>query len=166
MTPIAIIYGTNGDATKDVAEKLTAIIPESTVFDVAKLKITDIENFDNLILGASTWGLGDLQDDWEGFLPELQQVNLEGKTVALFGLGDSAMYADSFVDGMGILYKGISKTGCTMIGAVSTNGYTFDDSVAVIGDEFVGLAIDEDNEDDLTDTRINEWVNNILPLFQ
>lgn len=166
MKPIAIIYGSTGDNTKNVAKKIAAKIPGSTLFDVATLKTSELENYDNLILGTSTWGIGDLQDDWEGFLPELKKANLEGKTIALFGLGDASSYSDSFVDGMGILYEAISNKGCKVIGGVSADGYTYDASRADNGAGFVGLAIDEDNEYNLTDSRINEWVKEILPLFQ
>lgn len=166
MKPIAIIYGSSGDNTKSVAEKIASKIPESTLFDVSKLKISELESFDNFILGTSTWGIGDLQDDWEGFLPEFRKSNLEGKTIALFALGDSSSYSDSFVDGMGIIYEAIQDKGCVIIGAVSKSGYTYDASRADNGADFVGLPLDEDNEYELTDSRLGEWLNEILPLFQ
>lgn len=110
--------------------------------------------------------MGDLQDDWEGFLPELKKANLEGKTIALFALGDSYSYSDSFVDSMGIIYEAIKDKGCKIIGAVSKSGYNYDASRAENGAEFVGLPLDEDNEYELTDSRLGEWLNGILPLFQ
>ena len=166
MKPIAIIYGSSGDNTKSVAEKISTKIPGSTLFDVANLNVNELDSFDNLILGTSTWGMGDLQDDWEGFLPKFEKTNLEGKTIALFALGDSYSYSDSFVDSMGIIYEAIKDKGCTIIGSVSKSGYSFDASRADNGSEFVGLPLDEDNEFNLTESRINEWVNEILPLFQ
>lgn len=166
MKPVAIIYGSTGDNTKAVAKKISAKIPESKLIDVATLKVSELDSFNNLILGTSTWGLGDLQDDWEGFLPDLKKANLEGKTIALFGLGDSSSYSDSFVDAMGIIYEAIQNKGCSIIGFVSTNGYTYDASRADNGAQFCGLALDEDNEYNLTDSRIGEWVKEILPFFQ
>ena len=50
-----------------------------------------------------------------------------------------------------------------MIGAVSTDGYTFDESTSVVDGKFVGLALDEDNESDKTDERIAAWVDEIKP---
>ena len=166
MKTLAIIYGSSSGNTKEVAEKISGLIPGSVLHNVDNFKISDLENYDNLILGTSTWGLGDLQDDWEGFLPELKKANLEGKTIALFGLGDSSSYSDTFVDGMWILYETIKAKGCTVIGSVSTNGYTYDASRADNGAQFCGLALDEDNESQLTDTRIADWVREISGRFQ
>lgn len=166
MKSLAIIYGSTGDNTKNVAKKIASKIDGATLIDVASIKVTDIEKYDNLILGTSTWGLGDLQDDWDGFLPELKKADLASKTIALFGLGDSSSYSDTFVDGMGIIYEAIKDKGCQIIGAVSTAGYSFDASRADIGGEFAGLALDEDNEYSLTDSRINDWINEILPLLK
>ena len=44
---------------------------------------------------------------------------------------------------------------------VSTDGYTFDDSEAVVDGKFVGLALDDVNEDDKTDERIDAWIDSI-----
>jgi len=166
MKTTAIIYGSTGDNTKNVAIKLAAKIKDAVLMDVASATISAIEKYDNLIFGTSTWGIGDLQDDWDGFLPSLEKANLEGKTIALFGLGDSSSYSDTFADGIGILFETINNKGCTIIGMVSTEGYTFDASRADIGGHFVGLVLDEDNEYALTDIRIESWVNEILPALQ
>jgi flavodoxin I len=165
MKPVAIIYGSTGDTTKNVAKKIASKIEGATLIDVASVKVSDLNAYENLILGTSTWRLGDLQDDWDGFLPDLKKASLEGKTIALFGLGDSSSYSDTFVDGMGIIYEAIKDKACNIVGAVSTSGYSYDASRADNGGEFVGLAIDEDNEYNLTDSRINEWIKEILPRF-
>jgi len=117
----------------------------------------------NLILGTSTWGAGELQDDWYDGLNTLQGADLSGKTIALFGCGDCASYSDTFVGGMGELYNGIKDSGARFIGAVETDGYTFDDSEALIDGKFIGLPLDDINEDDKTDTRIEAWVAAISP---
>ena len=59
---------------------------------------------------------------------------------------------------MGELYNGIKDSGATFVGPVATDGYTFDDSDAVIDGEFIGLPLDEVNEDDKTDERIDSWI--------
>ena len=117
----------------------------------------------NLILGTSTWGAGELQDDWYDGLKTLQDADLSGKTIAIFGCGDCSSYSDTFVGGMGELYNGIKNSGAKFIGAVETDGYTFDDSEAVIDGKFIGLPLDDINEDDKTDTRIEAWVAAIIP---
>ncbi len=81
--------------------------------------------------------------------------------MALFGQGDAEGYPDSFVDALGILYDEFAKTGCTFIGEVSTDGYSFDDSQALRNGIFVGLPLDEDNESDKTDSRIEAWINSL-----
>ncbi len=168
MKPIAIIYGSSGGNTQAVAGKLAKQLGETqvTLLDVAKIKTIDIEAHSNLILGTSTWGSGDLQDDWDSFLPKLQAQNLKDKTIALFGLGDSSSYSDTFVDGMGIIYEVIKDKGCHIVGAVATDGYDYESSRAEEADKFVGLALDEDNEYGKTDARIAAWVEAILPEFQ
>ncbi len=123
-------------------------------------QLTPEEDF---ILGTSTWGAGELQDDWYDGLNTLQGADLSGKTIALFGCGDCASYSDTFVGGMGELYNGIKDSGARFIGAVKTDGYTFDDSEALIDGKFIGLPLDDINEDDKTDTRIEAWVAAISP---
>ena len=108
----------------------------------------------------------DLQDDWEGFLPGFLEIDFEGKTIALFGLGDGAIYSDSFCDGMGVLYRELINKPCEIIGLTSTEGYDFVESNSVVDDMFVGLALDEDNEYDQTDERIEKWVNEIKSKLQ
>ncbi len=118
---------------------------------------------ENLILGTSTWGAGELQDDWYDGLKVLKSSNLSGKTIALFGCGDAESYGDTFVGGMGELYDSIKDSGARFIGSVATDDYSFDDSAAVVGGQFVGLPLDDVNEDDKTDGRIEAWVAAISP---
>ena len=114
-----------------------------------------------LILGTSTWGFGDLQEDWDAFLGSLTKMNLTGKTIALFGLGDSSTYSDTFVDGMGIIYRALLEKGCKFIGKVDRSNYSFDSSEAEIDGELVGLALDEDSESQKTSARLDEWLKAI-----
>jgi flavodoxin I len=166
MKAVAIIYGSSGGNTQSVAKNIASKIEGSVLFDVSSVNIDHIEKFDNLIIGTSTWGMGDLQDDWEDFLPNLRNANLKGKTIALFGLGDSSSFSETFVDGMGTLFDSLKNTGCTIIGSVSADGYSFGASSACHGTTFVGLPIDEDNESNLTESRISEWVRALLPALQ
>ena len=135
------------------------------IFFIEKKDLTTevVENNQNLILGTSTWGAGELQDDWYDGLRVLQAANLADKTIALFGCGDCESYGDTFVGGIGELYNGIKESGANFVGAVSTDGYTFDDSEAVVDGKFVGLPLDDVNEDDKTDARIDAWIAEISP---
>ena len=122
-----------------------------------------VNNHQNLVLGTSTWGAGELRDDWYDGLKVLQGADLSGKTIALFGCGDCESYGDTFVGGIGELYNGIKESGAHFVGAVDTDGYSFDDSEAVVDGKFVGLPLDDVNEDDKTDGRIDAWIAAISP---
>ena len=133
------------------------------VINVTDLDDSVIANNDNLILGTSTWGAGEVQDDWYDGLKVIKNADLSGKTVALFACGDSESYPDTFVGGMLEIYNAVKQAGANVIGAVATDGYTFDDSESIVDGKFVGLALDEVNEDSKTDERIDNWVAEIKP---
>jgi flavodoxin I len=157
---------------------------------VAEASKKDFVDYKHLIIGSPTWGIGKLQIDWEEFLPELDDIDFRGKKVAYFGLGDQIKYPYNFLDAMGILALKITSLGGTRIGSWSTEGYDFRESQALVNTqssqsinsfpvllqdkaielkndtekdvrEFVGLAIDEDNQPELTEERIKIWVTQI-----
>lgn len=163
MKSVAIIYGSSTTNTKTVAEKIAERLSDynPTLVDIYDGEEDAFLTHDVLILGISTWGVKDLQDDWSDFYSTLEKLDLTGKTVALFGLGDCFIYPDSFVDAMGILYETVSQKGCRIVGQVSPEGYDFDYSRALVDDVFVGLPIDEDNEAELTDERIDKWLESL-----
>lgn len=101
--------------------------------------------------------MGELQDDWYDGIKVLKNANLSGKTIALFGCGDSESYSDTFCDGMGILFEDLKDSGCTFVGAVPDSDYTYASSVATADGKFVGLALDDVNESDRTDARVSAW---------
>ncbi|MDR2293433.1 MAG: flavodoxin FldA [Prevotellaceae bacterium] len=162
MSKIGIYYGSTTGNTKDVAVKIAEKlgITLADLHDVASGAV-DFENYDVLLFGASTWGYGDLQDDWEDYKNKLKSVNLAGKKAALFGCGDSSAYSDSFCDALGKIYNIIKEKGCTIIGMVDTDGYSFDSSEAVIDNKFAGLPLDVNNEDNLTESRLDAWVEQL-----
>lgn len=157
MSKIAIIYGTSTGVTESVAKKIQKAFGEGDVYDVAKVTVDQLKPYSFLVLGASTTGYGDLQDDWDTFMPKFLTLDFSDKKVALFGLGDSSSYSDTFANGMGQIYKDV-KDKVEVVGSVSTEGYDFEDSEAVVDGKFVGLALDEDNEFDQTDSRIAAWI--------
>ena len=164
--PTLIIFGSSLGNTRFVAEKLQQLLPSSVLKEASAVTTQDIEKFHNLILGTSTWGVGLLQDEFETFMDLLQQQDLEGKTVALFGLGDQQNYPDSFCDGMGKIHELLQNKGVKFIGEWSSEEYDFTTSSATKGENLVGLALDEDNEPDLTDYRLKSWVKQIEPFLQ
>jgi len=157
MAKIGIFYGSSTGNTEVVAEKLRALLgkgAETNNIDITEKE--DIEKYDYLIFGTSTWGIGDMQDDWEDFVDVLEEVDFGKKKVALFGLGDQVNYPDSFVDGMGAIYDSIYER-VNIIGAWPLDGYTFNESASVKNGNFVGLALDKENQADMTDGRLKEW---------
>ncbi len=160
MSKTAIFFGSSTGNTEtaanQIAEKLSA-----DVFDVANSPSDKLAEYDNLIFGTSTWGIGDLQDDWEAFLSEVEGADLNGKVVALFGLGDQESYPDSFVSGVGTIYDAIKDKGCKVIGFTEKDGYDFEESEAEKDGKFCGLVLDNENQDGLTDERIEKWVEQI-----
>lgn len=160
---IAIVYGSSGGNTEGVAKKIQKTLGmDAKVFDIGSTDAATINGFDTLILGTSTWYDGELQDDWESF--NIDTLELSGKKVALFGLGDQEGYGHEFCNGMAILYHACVDKGAVVVGGSwPTEGYDFEASNAVIEGGFVGLAIDEDNQDDLTDERVSAWVEALKP---
>ena len=159
MKKTLVVYGSSTGTCQDLAERIAKKLglPSDCVVDVAKLTNTQIADAEALLLGSSTWGDGELQDDWYDGLKTLKSAGLDGKTVALFGCGDSSSFSDTFCSAMGEIHDGLAATGCTFVGQVDASGYTYDDSAAESGGKFVGLALDEVNEDDKTDGRIDAW---------
>lgn len=168
MKSIAIIYGSSTEKTKQAAEKIADKLQEynPTLVDIYDGDEQPFITHDVLIMGVSTWGVQDLQDDWNDFYPTLEKLDLSGKTVAIFGMGDASIYPSSFVDAIGILYEIMVEKGATVVGQVSTEGYDFDFSRAVVDDMFVGLPLDDDTEPELTDQRITDWVELLKPHLQ
>jgi flavodoxin I len=163
MQKIGVFYGSSSGTTEDIAQRIADRLGVGTadVHNVGNTPASAVGGYEVLILGTSTWGLGDLQDDWDSFLPKLKRTDLSGKIIALFGTGDSSSFSDTFCDGMGIIYNQLKTTGATFAGAVSTEGYSFDSSVAAAEGSFVGLALDEINEGGLTDKRIAQWTEQL-----
>ena len=161
MKSTVIIYGSTTGNTSTAAETLAGKLSGAVVKEVSAATSKDLSDFDNIILGTSTWGDGELQDDWFGFINTVKNANLAGKTVALFGVGDQFSYSDTYVNGMGEIYNAVKGTGANIIGATSTDGYSFNESAAVVDGKFVGLALDYDNQSDLSEDRISAWVESI-----
>lgn len=163
IKPTIIIYGSSLGNTQFVAEKLKELLPGSELVEAGDIEVEDVDKYDNLILGSSTWGVGLLQEDFEYFMNQLAERDLSGKTIALFGLGDQQNYPDTFCDGLGKIKEELENTGARFVGQWPIDDYDFTSSRGMDDDFLVGLALDEDNEPDLTDYRLEKWVELILP---
>lgn len=160
MKKTIVVYGSSTGTCEAIAQKIATKLSVECI-NVADLSADVVADAENLLLGTSTWGAGELQDDWYDGIETLKSTDLSGKTVALFGCGDCESYPDTFCGAMAEIYQAVKAAGANVIGFVSTDGYTFDDSEAVVDGQFVGLALDDVNEDDKTDERIAAWIESI-----
>ncbi len=165
MADIGIFYGSTSGVTEELAEKIRDAIGEDRC-DVYSMEadfdsVDDLLQYDYLLLGCSTWGAGELQNDWREplFDMEIEKPDFSGKTIALFGPGDCEGHSKHFVGALGIMYDQFKALGATLVGAVSTADYTFEKSTAIRDGKFVGLPLDEVNESDKTDQRIADWLD-------
>lgn len=162
MSKIGIFFGsstgTTAEVAKRIAEKLG--VDDADIHDVANSAPSDVAPYDVLLLGSSTWGSGDLQDDWEDYIVGLEELDLKDKTIAIFGCGDESM-SDTFCNAVGIIYDRLQKTGARFVGAYPADCYDFSETEADKDGVVVGLLLDEVNHPDLTDGRISGWVKEL-----
>lgn len=163
---MAIFYGSSTGNTEMAAQKIKEQMGEfiSHIADVADAEPKDMEQYDLLFLGVSTWNIGEMQDDWDNFIPQMEGLNLAGKKIAFFAMGDAAGYPHNFLDAMGELWGVVKNLGDPeLIGVWPTEGYVFEDSQGKFDDDhFLGLGLDEDNEPELTDERIKAWLLKVM----
>ncbi len=160
MGKTAIIYGSTTGTTEDIAGRIASQlnVGKEDIYEISKVTADTVAPYDTLLLGTSTWGSGDLQDDWYDGVETLKGADLAGKKIALFGCGDASSYSDTFCSAMGTIYNDLKDSGATFVGRVDPSDYTFDSSDAIVDGQFVGLPIDEVNEPEKTDDRISSWV--------
>ena len=168
-SPIGLFYGSSTCYTEMAGEKIRAQIGEDLVdcHNIADQPLNQALFYDYLILGIPTWDYGELQEDWEEIWDELDELDLQGKKVALFGLGDQVGYPEWFLDAMGYLHSKILSRGALPCGYWPVDGYEFEESKALTpdGQQFVGLALDDENEFELSDERIASWCQQVLGEF-
>ncbi len=172
MDKTAIFFGPLDGAVHRVAKKIKKEIGEDKVVmvPVKDASVEEIEKYDKIIFGLSTVGKETWESiytnvDWAKFLPEIGKTRYEGKTLAIFGLGDHITYSSTFVDHIGLLGRELMANGATLVGQVPAGDYEFDESEAIVDGKFLGLPVDEDFEPELTDERVKKWVNQIKPHF-
>ena len=167
MKKTAIIYSFNTRKSKNVAGKIIEAFGKSKIDIVNAEELTQdiIQKYDNLIISAPTWFDGELPNYWDEFVPDLEEMDLKGKKVAVFGLGDQKGYPENFCDAVGILAGIFEECGAKVVGHTSLEGYTYESSKAQRGDHFVGLLLDQENQAKKTSDRVIKWVDKILKEF-
>ena len=105
MNRIGIFYGTEQGLTEVMAQAMYRVLGEDIAnepVNVNQAKVSDLLQYKALILGAPSYGVGELpgrttgsqKGNWEEFLFRLDDADLSGKRVALFGLGNQQKYYD------------------------------------------------------------------------
>ena len=167
---IGLFYGSTTCYTEMAAEKIQAKLHDLVghtcveLFNIKDNALSKTQEFNILLFGISTWDFGELQEDWESTWQDIQGLQLENKTVAIFGLGDQLGYAEWFQDAVGMLHDELLVLGCDFVGYWPNQGYDFIASKALTEDKsfFVGLSLDDENQYDLTDERIDGWCHQLL----
>lgn len=167
---IGLFYGSTTCYTEMAAEKIQDAIQQANplfkveVHNIKDVNLAQCEKYDILIFGISTWDFGELQEDWESQWDDTAQLKLQDKIVAIFGLGDQIGYADWFQDAIGMLHDALIPSGCHFVGYWPNTGYEFTASKGLTedGDFFVGLSLDDENQWEQSESRIAEWVEQIL----
>ena len=164
---MAIFYGSSTGNTENAAEKIKQEMDGliAHMEDVANIEDPSIiAEHDLIFFGVSTWNIGEMQDDWADFIPKMEGLDLSGKKVCFFAMGDATGYPYNFLDAMGELWQAVKTLGSPqLIGVWPTEDYEFDESQAMHDENhFLGLGLDDDNESEKTDDRIHEWLIKVI----
>ena len=173
---IGLFYVSTTCYTEMAAEKIQQYFVDASVnasvkplklsvelFNIKETPLSKIADFDLVILGISTWDYGELQEDWESHWEDIASLDLSGKIIALYGMGDQIGYTDWFQDALGMLHEQVIAQDGFVIGFWPNEGYEFAASKALTDDnsQFFGLALDEDNQYQQSDERIAQWCQQI-----
>jgi flavodoxin I len=159
MANIGIFFGSTEGNTERVVNQIKDLLgDDAELHNVNSASAEDMQPYPNLILACPTWEIGQLQEDWDAFIDQIEEVDYAGKKVTYLGLGDADGYPDTFLDAMGIIHDRIKDKGARFVGQWPTDGYNFTASKGVLDGKFLGLGIDEDNQKDQTPGRVEKWV--------
>lgn len=168
MKKTLLIYWPEGGNVERSARLIADQFDNIEVKPVNQADPGALANYDLILIGSSTvgaenWEEAEDNNVWAPFFLNMEQqaVDLKGNHLAFFGLGDQVLYPDHFVDGMGIIYSELEKFNPTFIGQWPADGYDFTGSMSLEGDNFLGLALDEDQQPELTEERVTKWVAQI-----
>ena len=167
MNKTAIIYSYNTKKTGKIATQIQEGFNDPAIEMVNAEEISEdlFLSFDQIIMGVPTWFDGELPNYWDEFVPALEEMDLKGKKIALFGLGDQKGYSENFLDGVGIMGEILERQGATLLGFTSAEGYEFESSRALRNNQFLGLAIDYENQGSMNKQRVTAWIEELRKEF-
>ncbi|HEC41673.1 MAG TPA: flavodoxin [Bacteroides sp.] len=169
MKKIGIVYSFNTNKTSKIAKRIADAVEGTAkveMINVEEITAEQFQKFDNLICGTATWFDGELPNHWDEFVPDIEDMDLKGKNIAIFGLGDQKGYPENFLDGMGILAEILEAQGARIVGFTSNEGYNYESSRAEKGDQFCGLGIDYESQGSKNKERVNAWVKKLKMEFK
>lgn len=169
---IGIFFGTSTGSTEEAAHLISAefgeLASEPIEIDGVQGSVAaEFAKFDSLVVGTPTWNTGaDMERSGTGwdeiYYSEMQELNIAGKKVAVFGLGDQISYSENYADATGELFDVFESIGCEMIGYTRQDGYEHEASKSIRGNSFCGLLLDAVNQEELTEGRVKNWVAKLL----
>jgi flavodoxin I len=171
MKKIALIYWPKKGNTEDAAYRIYNRFDKETIdiFTITNINTAEFELYDAFIIGGSTTGADNWESAhktrWVDFFARLDKAAIKDKPFAMFGLGDQILYPYNFVDGMRGIKEQFEAHGANHKGKWPVEGYEFRDSDSVEGDYFFGLALDLDQQKEMTDERIDLWVKQVKEEF-
>ncbi len=167
MNRTALIYSFNTKKTGKIAAQIKEGFNDPAIETVNAEEITEdlFLSYDQIIMGVSTWFDGELPNYWDEFVPALEDMDLKGKKIALYGLGDQKGYSENFLDGVGIMAEILEAQGAILVGFTSIEGYIFESSRALRKDQFMGLAIDYENQGSMNKERVAAWIEQLKNEF-
>lgn len=173
MKRVNILSWPKGGETEKIASQLLAHFNQNEndvkaieldflTVDEQKIKSCDLLVVGGSTVGADNWSTADNTTKWGHLFSLLRLTDLSGLKAAVFGLGDQKKFPDNFVDGMSVVKKLLELKGAKIVGYWSTETYEFNDSRSIEEDDFVGLALDTENQPELTEKRIQGWVDQVI----
>ena len=178
MNKIGLFFGTETGTTRLVAKKLHKKIGEDICdkpINVNRITPAEMLQYDALILGTPSYGIGEIpgngisgcfEPNWGEFLAQMpDNPDFSGKRIAFFGLGAQERYADRFCSSLYPLVMKFKGWGAEIVGDTATDGYTFEQSAAVVDGRFLGLIVDQRTQGMFTDERIDAWLARVVPLL-
>lgn len=173
MNKVLLVYWPLQGNVEIAAEKIASALNDYSITrkSIGDVTPEDLIENDNWIIGGSTvgshvWMDADDTNKWFAFFNMLDDMDLKTKTIAFYGLGDQILYPHHFVDGLGVFLEEFEKRDASIVGQWPVEGYNFYDSEGVKDGFFHGLALDEDQQPELTEERISNWIKQIESSFR
>lgn len=179
MNKIGLFFGTETGTTRLVAKKMQKKLGDEICdkpVNVNRIAPAEMMAYDALILGTPSYGIGEIpghgasgcfEPNWAEFFDKMpENPDFTGKRIAFFGLGAQERYADRFCSSLYPLVMKFKSWGAEVIGDWPNEGYSFEQSAALVDGRFLGLIIDQRTQGMHTDERLDAWLAQVTPLLR